>query len=259
MAKLHIGCQTITYGEDQNVRFREIFSELAGFGYAGVEIGYRRLEPVAPNAVNEMLRDAGIRLVASHIGGNLEDPDQADRERSVLDAVIDYLHAAGVGLLMYSGLKYQDAKQLREDVEALNRAAETCAENGIRLLYHNHDWETRDDGVVYAALVRDGSPDLGFCPDVGWLYKSGADPIAVMDSVRSRIGLVHMKDFASLEPGVDTVEFGTGIVPLQEIARWMMRNLDGIWVMAEQDRSSLPAREAVKKNGEYLFSLFPGS
>lgn len=258
VAAIRVACQTITWGEEQCHHFPAVFAEVAAAGYEGVEIGFRHIREIPPETLKSLLDANGLILAASHIGGNLEDPAQADAERSVLDEALAYLNALGCGLLMYSGLRYRDEPQFDADLARLNRAALRCREAGVRLLYHNHDWEFADaDGRVIEALLTKADPALGFCPDIGWVQKGGADVPAFLDRAKARIGAVHFKDFAGPERTIDTVVLGEGIAPLPYAAGWMQANLPaGSWAIAEQDRADLPPGEAAARNARYLKGLF---
>ncbi len=251
-----LACQCITFGDNLGARLDEVLPAVAAAGFAGVEVGYRHLKDVPPEVIREKLQHHEQVLVASHVGGNLEDTDQATGERGMLDAVIDLLAALDTGLLMYSGLQYRDDKQLQDDLAMLNRAAARCNEAGIRLCYHNHNWEFDHDGAVMEALLTDGDPSLAFCPDVGWVAKAGQDVPALLTRMGPRVAAIHFKDFASLGPDVDTVELGEGVVPLAEAAAWVKANRPEIWVIAEQDKAAIPADRAVHKNGTCLHALF---
>jgi sugar phosphate isomerase/epimerase len=168
-------------------------------------------------------------------------------------------------MLMYSGLRYENTRQLADDLAMLNRSAEACAARGVQVLYHNHHWEFEDNGRVIDAVLTDGSPTLGLCPDVGWICKAGVDLTAFLDRAADRIlprdgraGAVHLKDFASPEPSLDTVELGEGIVPLADVARWLDSNAGDadLWLIAEQDKSALSPAEAVTKNATYCKKTF---
>ena len=252
---MNIACQTITFGEEQNRRFPAIFETISDVGYTGVEIGFRHIEPIGADALGAWLNAAGLRLVATHLGGNLYDANQADGERQVVDGVMDFLAPLGTRLIMYSGLRFRDRDQFERDMADLNQAATRCAERGFRLLYHNHNWEFADGERVMSALLTDTDGALGFCPDVGWVDKAGTDVLGFLDRVRDRVGAVHFKDFAGRGDEIDTVELGDGVVPLGDVVRWMQKNgLGDLWAIAEQDRSALPAEQAVRVNSEYLQS-----
>ncbi len=257
MSTISIGCQTITYGDPQADRFAEIFRELGRDGYEGAEIGYRRLRDTPAKSVARLLRENRLELLASHIGGNLEDAAQASAERSMLDEVIDYLSEVGTARLMYSGLRFESEGQFTKDMDMIFRAAELCRSRGIKLLYHNHDWEFTDGWKVYGRLVAEAPKSLGFCVDVGWVEKSGVDSLEVLAKVKDRLEVVHFKDFASTgNREMDTVVLGRGVIDLAKVASWLTKNGAAAWVVAEQDVASGAPADAVAANGAYLRSLF---
>ena len=181
-----------------------------------------------------------------------------ESERRVIDAVLDYLEPLGARLVMYSGLRYESDGQLASDLAMLNRSAERCAERGVRLLYHNHNWEFADGARVMRAVLEDGCPALGLCPDVGWVMKGGRDAVEFLEGAGERVGALHFKDFATAGGEVDTVLLGTGVAPLREAGRWAMRAMDGGWMIAEQDRAEGDPAEAVAANGAFLRGVFGG-
>lgn len=252
MTAASIVCQTITFGEGQRERFAQIFGAVANAGYAGVEMGWRHIAGLDPVALKEELGRFGLKLVASHVGGNLEDASQASGERQMLDVVTDFLVGAGCNLLMYSGLRWQDAGQFSSDVEMLNRSARRCKESGVSLLYHNHNWEFQDGGRVMNGLLDAACPELGLCPDLGWVHKGGSDPVAFLRDNNSRLGAVHFKDFASLNPVTDTVVLGRGIAPLREAVAWMKANRPDLAMIAEQDNCEGEPADAVTANAAFL-------
>jgi len=180
--------------------------------------------------------------------------DQADSERKQVDAILDGVAALGAKYLLYSGVKYQDDAQLAADIETLNAIARSCAKRGVRLLYHNHDFEFAGERRAWQALTNDTVPELGFCPDVGWLHKGGQDCVAILESIRDRVIAVHFKEFRTAEPAErDFCCLGDGCVPFKAIADWVKGlDRDEIWVIAEQDRHDGPPAEAAKKNADFL-------
>ncbi len=256
MSNETFACQTITFGENQKQEFPAVFAAVAEAGYTGVEIGFRHLQDLLPEQVQDLLDRAGLRLAASHVGGNLEDAAQADGERAILETVLDYLAPIGTRLLMYSGLRYESAAQFDRDLAMLNRSAERCRARGVHLLYHNHNWEFADGARVMDGLLERGSEALGLCPDLGWVHQGGADVVSFLDRAKSRIGAVHFKDFATRDPGLDTVILGTGCAPLRAAAAWLQANTDGLWMIAEQDKYDGPPAAAAAANAHFLTETF---
>lgn len=255
---LALGCQTITWGDDQKQFLSRVFDATKAAGYEGVEIGFRHIRDTPPATLEQMLAGRGLELIATHIGGNLENTGQAAAERSILDEILTYLSAMGVTRLMYSGLKYEDDEQFRSDLEMLRRSAEACEARGVALLYHNHDWEFHRDGKVLEALINETS--VHFCPDVGWVMKGGADTVALLDRLGDRVGAIHLKDFATSTPGeLDTVMLGEGVAPLKEAAEWAAANRPGLWLIAEQDKADEPTERVIERNAAFARSILRDS
>jgi sugar phosphate isomerase/epimerase len=250
-----LGCQTISWGEDQSGRFPEVFAEIAGAGFAGVEIGWRRLANTPPARLRAMLSEHGLVLAASHVGGNLADTAQARGEWEMLDRVLDYLNETGTPRLMFSGLSgVTERGRLDAELAVLQRAAERCRARGVQLLYHNHDWEFRNDAMILTALLAAGT--IEFCPDVGWITKAGANVAEVLARMSGRVGAMHFKDFADMTPGINTVVLGTGVAALSEAAAWVRANVRGeFWVIAEQDRTDRSTADMAAANLACMKSL----
>lgn len=256
MSSFSLACQTITWGGNQKDMLPQVFPEVRKAGFEAVEIGFRHIRETPPARILEMLEAEGLALAASHVGGNLFDSSQADQERGLLDEAISYLKATDTALLMYSGLRYESDEQLAQGIDMLNRAAEKCVADGITLLYHNHNWEFESGGRVIEALLTNGCDALGFCPDVGWVMKGGEDAVSFLGKIKPKLGAVHFKDFATRDPGCDTVVLGQGVAPLVAAADWLKHNVSGLYVIAEQDNADVPAAEAAAGNAAFLNSLF---
>ncbi len=256
MSEFPIACQTITFGETQKEHFPEIFGQVKAAGYEGVEIGIRHVANITPDALAQLLDEAGLALTALHLGGNLLDLNQADGERNNLDYAIQYMKVAGTSTLMYSGLRGETDEELHKNLDMLNKAAELAKAQGMSLLYHNHNWEFEKDGRIIKALINDSSKALGFCPDIGWVMRGGWDTVEFLEKIKGRVGALHFKDFAEIDGKWETVMLGEGVAPLKEAAEWAKKNTSGMWAIAEQDRAAVPPDQAVAQNAEYMRSLF---
>jgi sugar phosphate isomerase/epimerase len=252
---VRIACQTITWGETQRENFPAVFGASAEAGYTGLEIGFRHIQPIPPATLADMLAKNDLTLVATHVGGNLQDRSQASGEQQMLEAVLDYLNAAGCSLLMYSGLRFESLDQFQRDLESVLEAADRCRERGVQFLYHNHDWEFANDGRIINTLLDECGPDVGFCPDIGWIAKGGADVLNTLNRMGGRVGAVHFKDFAGPGAEIDTVMLGDGLAPLRDAAAWAARHRPDVWLIAEQDQAAVPPRQAIEQNARFLRGL----
>ncbi|MEM9106161.1 MAG: sugar phosphate isomerase/epimerase family protein [Pseudomonadota bacterium] len=244
--------QTITWGDPQHHLFDGIFELAAESGFQGLEIGYRRLSAIDTGDMQALLEKYGLVVSASHIGGNLADLGQAAGERDDLDGVLTRLYALKIPYLLYSGLNEADDEVLDASIRALNTTANRCADRGITLLYHNHDWEFADGGRIWHRLLDSADPKIGFAPDLGWMAKAGEDLGSMLDLLGDRIKVLHFKDFISSDPGQDTCHLGEGIIDLDPAWAWLASRTDrDMWVTAEQDHAE-DADRACQLNGAYM-------
>lgn len=244
--------QTITWGDPQHHLFDHIFSIAAQSGFDAVEIGFRRLGQVGVGDVKALLDANGLALSACHIGGNLADLAQAATERDGLGKVLDYLTALDCRFLIYSGLNFARDDELEDELAKLREIGRGCAERGVQLLYHNHDWEFRGGRRIWDRLLRAGIDGLGFAPDLGWAVKGGQDMAGLLAEIGDRVHVLHFKDFISWDDGQNTCHLGEGVADFEPAWDWLSRHSDqDIWITAEQDNAE-DNDAACRANAAYL-------
>lgn len=155
-------------------------------------------------------------------------------------------------------------------------------DNGIQLLYHNHDFEFMKLGgeyildKLYSELDSDIiNPELDTC----WVHYAGENPVEYINKYADRSTIVHLKDFNCKELAVGPNyalidENGNEIkakpreenefkfLPLGQGRQNMSAILEACdkacteYIIVEQDQSvDCPPLEAVKISREYLKSL----
>lgn len=98
--------------------------------------------------------------------------------------------------------------------DQLDRAGEIARTRGIRLAYHNHDFEcTPVQGTVpFDLLLERTDPALvRFELDLYWIVKAGRDPLAYFARYPGRFPLLHVKD-AGPPPGRAMADVGRGTI-----------------------------------------------
>ena len=244
--------QTITWGDPQHDRFPDIFALAKASGFDGLEIGFRRLRQVSTTDIQRLLDANQMIINASHIGGNLGDLGQAENERADFDAALHILRELGVPYLLYSGLNEQHDDALDAAIEQLNGFADRCADQGMRLLFHNHDWEFHNDQRIWKRLLELRADTLGYALDLGWAVKAGQDLSTVLADLEETVKILHFKDFISAEAGQNTCHLGEGIIDFSAAWQWLQgQGGQDIWLTAEQDNAA-DADIACAINGAYL-------
>jgi sugar phosphate isomerase/epimerase len=121
-------------------------------------------------------------------------------------------------------------------VEKLRTVSAACRAKGIKLGYHNHDFDVlpRIDGepALFSLYSRMKSSELLAEPDVYWLRKGGVDEVETLRRYQGRILNAHLKD---MTPDGRYAPVGGGILDMKEIIRTGIET--GIeWFIVEQDQ-----------------------
>ena len=166
-------------------------------GYSAVEtVGAHGLEPAQVRAA---LDAHGVRAVSSHV--------PFDALRADLAAALDLARAIGTDTLVVPWLPQErrpkDASGWSALGEELDALGARCAREGIRLLYHNHDFELVEHegrpGIVWLLDAASGE-HLGFEPDLAWIVRGGGDPEALLARYSGRCPRIHVKDLSAAGP-----------------------------------------------------------
>jgi sugar phosphate isomerase/epimerase len=172
-------------------------------------MGFTHAEPYDilsdPPGLAEALRRSGLRVTTAHAA-----VQQFDET-----AILDSAETLGIGTVI---VPWVDPKSIndRAGVEALatavNGVAERAARRGIRIGYHNHDFEfaQRVDGVpVYELLVELFDPAVVLELDVYWASVGGADVFELLPRLGDRVRFLHVVQ--EREPGNDRAVLGVDI------------------------------------------------
>jgi sugar phosphate isomerase/epimerase len=208
MKREQIGVQLYTLREMAAKDFDATLGSVAKMGYAGVE--FAGFHGHSAKDVRAMLDKYGLKAFAAHIS-----IDQFDGD---IDGVISDLQTVGAtwGIVPYVSPEDRSPDFFTALGEKMNGYGSRFADAGLRLGYHNHDFEfsmTTDAGkTIFETLLEITDPSLvSFELDLFWAAVGGYEPDQVMRQHPDRISLVHLKDGSELQSGKD-VPFGEGVM-----------------------------------------------
>jgi sugar phosphate isomerase/epimerase len=112
-----------------------------------------------------------------------------------------------------------DINNFKKLAATLNKAAEICKQTGIKLAYHNHDFEfaplAGTNGLD--VLLKETDPKLVFFEmDIYWVSKAGKDPLAYFSKYPGRFAMWHIKDMDKT-PQKNFTEVGSGVINFKKI------------------------------------------
>ena len=185
------------------------------------DIGYTQVEPhdyfgYTPERLRALLDELRLTSPSGHRSWNDLKTD--------LDGVLDAARVLGQRYVVLPWIEERDRtaagyRALAADLERFGRAAR---ERGLRMAYHNHDFEF-DARVLpgttpYDLLLAETDPSLvWFELDLFWATKAGRDPVALFERHPGRFPMVHVKDMRGVRGAQEMVEVGAGEIDFARI------------------------------------------
>jgi sugar phosphate isomerase/epimerase len=221
LSDAEIGLQLYTVRDAAN---RDLEATLAAVAAAG----YKNVEPAglygrSPQEFKALLGKYGLRAVSSHVGlgGNFE--------QTVEDAV-----TMGQEIIGIAGTGASSEADWHQFARDLNAAADIAQAHGLKLFYHNHDYEFRPlpSGVTpMEILLNETDDNVKLQLDVFWALQAGADPVQLLSDHPGKFVALHVK---GMKADGSMTDVGEGVVDWAPIFAAAERGgLD--WYIVEND------------------------
>jgi len=171
----------------------------------------------------------------------------------------DYAKAVGVKYLAMGYGRGVLRDKFAENVKSLINIGKLLKDNGIGLLYHNHDSEFEKVNGEYildrlfAAVPADLLNPL---IDTGWARYAGVNPSEYLGKYAGRMPAIHLKDFARKDDGDELAgcPVGKGIQDIPAVLAAAENAGVGL-ITVEDECKDIPQLEAAKISREYLRTL----
>ncbi|SEW45533.1 sugar phosphate isomerase/epimerase family protein [Chitinophaga arvensicola] len=221
--KKDVGLQLYSLRELLPKDVKGTLEKVSQAGYTQVELyGFNIKDQfwgLTPVELRKILDEYHLKPISGHFNMTpyFETGDEAE-----LKAAID---AAKI-----LGLKYVTIPWLESDVrnsaadyisvaKKLNYAGKRCKEAGLRLAYHNHDFEFIRYGNETGMDILLKNTDkalVDFEMDIYWVIRSGLQPYALFKANPGRFAMWHIKDMDKSDPHLNT-EIGAGTIDYKAI------------------------------------------
>ena len=229
--------------------------QLAAMGYTAVEAahyGDGKLYGVTPEQFKADIEAAGLKVLSSHVGHNLNDEELASGNfQGALawwDQCIAAHKAAGMKYLVNPGVNYpRNLKEAQVICDYLNKIGERPNAAGLKFGYHNHSHEfNKVEGKVwYDYMIEHTDPTKVFFEmDVYWAVRGQVSPVEYFKKYPGRFTLLHIKDHTEIGQ--------SGMVGFDAIFKNAeTAGLKG-WVVELEHGSSADILEGMKLSADYL-------
>jgi len=211
------------------------------------EMGFRSVEPfdlpANTSKLKASLANAGLSAPTAH-GSVLADPQRA------IDAALELGSLILIDPYQPEEI-FQSESTLQRLADELSEAAELGRAHGVRIGYHNHDHDLRNqvrDLPALVALAQMTSDDVVFEIDLFWCQVAGVDSLELLKALDHRVVALHAKDAPLGGHVQDQVVLGEGSVNLLEC----IRHLPEAQVVVEFDDYDGDIFEAVSLSLNFL-------
>jgi sugar phosphate isomerase/epimerase len=194
-----------------------IEDDLAGSIRKVAEIGFTQVEPynfvATARELGAALKENGLSAPSGHAPLLSQDQDEifaAAKELGIAIVIEPFVPAD----------RWQNAEDIQATAAKLNAAAKKGAGYGIRVGYHNHQWELESTVEGRTALEYfEGllDPELVLEVDTYWVAVGGHDPVDILARLGDRVKLIHIKDGPLTTDTKAQQPAGQGKVPVLDV------------------------------------------
>ena len=187
---LPIGLQLYSVRDFAQKDLKGTMQRVKAIGYDYVELA--GLYGVSAADFRAVLDEAGLKAICAHV-------PYAEMTADLGKVISDY-KTIGIQYIAVPYLGEDDragGKNYDEVLKNISAFAKKFAENGMTLLYHNHDFEFMklDNGKYALDEMYDLIPELATELDCCWVKVAGEDPASYIRKYAGRCPVVHLKDF----------------------------------------------------------------
>jgi sugar phosphate isomerase/epimerase len=235
------GIQLYSVRDAAEQDFGKTLDTLAKMGYTHME--FDEFFGHTAEEVKAMLDRNSLKVSGAHINLPFLDED--------FDGMVKFHKAIGNTRFIVVGTRFKTAEQLAKLIADLNKYQPMLAAEGIELCLHNHHKEflPNEDGQIPMKEIWENT-NIGFEIDTYWAYIAGKDPVKVLEAMKDRVPLIHLKDGDEKSNGFS---LGSGTAPVAQVRKKAMEL--GMHIVVESEGLEPDGISEVSRCMDWLKSL----
>lgn len=252
--KKKIGLQLYTLRDIIGQDVKGVLTKVASYGYKELEAySYNdgKIFNMPYLEFTNLVKSLGMEVTSGHhlLGKSESTKMMKGTVMNGWEKAVSDSKASGQKFMVVAFLIPDERNDYKGVCEALNKAGEVCNKYGIRLNYHNHDFEFEqfDGQVAYDFMLKELDPKLvGMEMDLYWVNVAKQNPLDYFKKYPGRFEQWHVKDMDKIDPKKQ-VDIGTGRIDFPSIfAHAKMAGLKHFYV--EQEAYPISSINSVEKN-----------
>ncbi len=218
-----VGLQLYSLRDQLPKDVKGVIAKIAAAGYKNVEtFGYSKEHGfwgLSAKEFSGLLKANGLKTASGHFG---LDQYFVEGKTTDLENSIKAANATGMEYVIVPSINGEVLKtvdQFKMVAEKMNKAGELCKKSGLKLGYHNHnfEWKPVDGTTFYDTLLKNTDASLvNMEMDLYWVVRSEQDPVKLFEAHPGRFVLCHLKDMDKANHNLNT-EVGKGTIDFKTI------------------------------------------
>jgi len=212
----------------------------------------------------KLMNESGLKVISLHCDLNSIEKDP----KSIIDEAKRY----GTDTVIITGMyrfDYSNQSEVEDLAKRLNQAGKNLAEEGIQLLYHNHNCELQkvsEDKTAYDIIVEEtDSRYVNFEFDSYWMTDGGASVPELMMKLGNRIKLWHINDRGCTSSGPymtpilkeEATELGHGNIDLDTLSEIAIENgIEGVVLETHKNWVDDDPIKSIQVSAKYIQEKF---
>lgn len=258
MNKKEIGLQLYTLREELPKDVKSTLEKVAKAGFTTVETyGFSIKDQfwgLTPKELKKVLDDNGLKAVSGHynLGSFLYDGNTKELIASIEAAKI--LKSEFLTIPWVDEPFRRNIEDYKKIAVRVNEAAQMCKKAGLKLAYHNHDFEfQKHDGVTgFEILLKETDKDLVFFElDLYWVIHSGNDPLKLFKENPGRFKMWHVKDKDKNNNDLNT-EVGSGTIGFKPLFAAAKQSGMVHFFVEQENNFAVNSFESIKTSCDFI-------
>jgi sugar phosphate isomerase/epimerase len=253
-----VGLQLYSLRNELPKDVKGVIANVAKAGYKEVEtFGFNKQTGywgLPGKDFSQLLKDNGLTTPSGHYG---LDQYFGEGKTDDLQAYIEVANTIGQTYIIIPSLNHSFIKTVddcKAVAEKMNKIAEICKASGLKLGYHNHnfEWQPVGDTTFYDVVLNNTDPKLvNMEMDLYWVVRAGQDPVAIFEKHPGRFTFVHIKDRDKTNGNLNT-EIGNGNIDFKTILG--KAKLGGIkhFIVEQENYTNIDPYVSITQSASYL-------
>jgi sugar phosphate isomerase/epimerase len=235
---------------------------VADAGYAYVEsadYAEGKFYGMTPAEFKSTLDSLGLKAISAHMGMvTLENADQLIPDVKAAGITYFVIPVPPMGMFTFDPATQTLGMKGTADelVSIMNTIGEKCHKAGLKLLYHNHDFEFKplaDGTVIEEVLLEKCNPEwVNFQMDLFWVTKANASALTYFEKYPGRFKAWHVKD---MDKEGKFAPVGTGTIDFKSILAQKEKSGMEFYLVEQDQTFGLDPLEAIKISHKGLVDL----